>query len=251
MSSDRPAVPNHVAPDAASGGRRGLGPAFAVALLAAAAAAGLGVWQLQRLAWKETLLARLAASRAAPAAPLPAAAAWTSLALDDAEFRPFAVSGRFETAQALVFAGPIETSEGVKPGYYVMAAFDPREGGRLLVNRGVIPIDMRRAPPSPPQGETTISGLLRLPDQARWFTPTGDAGKGDFYLREARVLAPALGSGLSPFFLEETPAPGDQQWPRRSGGTQSPPNNHLSYALTWFALAITLLAVFAFRARRS
>lgn len=233
--------------------RRGVSLGLVLVLAGAALAAALGAWQVQRLLWKEDLLARLEASRSASPAALPPRAAWDELAGADAEFRRFAVKGRFETRQAYVFAGPVETSEGVKPGYYVMAAFDPDAGGRLLVNRGVVPMEMRRggAPPPPPEGETTLEGLLRLPDRSHWFTPSGDPAKGDYYLREAGALRSALGEGLSPFFLDATPAPGDPPWPRRSGGTQNPPNNHLSYALTWFGLAVTLVVVFALRARRA
>lgn len=232
--------------------RRRFGIGLLVVLLGAAVATGLGVWQLRRLAWKEDLIARLDAGQSGPAAPLPAADAWPRLDLGALEYRRFSVRGRFEDRQALVFAGPVETAEGAKPGYFVMATFLPDTGGRLLVQRGVAPIDRKDAVAPPPTGETTISGMLRLPDRAHWFTPADDAAKGAFYLRDAQALAPALSAGASPFFLDEEAAPGESAtgWPRKGAGTLRPPNNHLSYALTWFGLALTLLVIAFLRARQ-
>lgn len=219
-------------------------------LLGAALAAGLGVWQLRRLAWKEALLTQLEAGRAGPAQPLPEAARWAALALDGLEYRRFVARGTFEPAQALVFAGPVETPAGPRPGYFVMAALKTPEGGRLLTHRGVVPVEMRDALPAPPAGPVEVTGLLRAPERGGWFTPGDDPGKASYFLRDPAALAPALGPGLSPFFLDEEAGPGDPPWPRKGAGTLAPPNNHLSYALTWFGLALTLLVVAGLRARR-
>jgi surfeit locus 1 family protein len=225
---------------------------LALTLLAAAFAASLGVWQLRRLAWKEQLLTQLDAGRSAPARPLPEAALWASLAPDDYEYRRFVVTGRFEPAQTLVFAGPVTTDAGPRPGYFVMAPFVPDAGGRLMVHRGVVPLEAKGALAPNPEGRVTLTGLLRAPERGTWFTPADEPDKGAFFLRDPRLLAPALGAGLSPFFLDEEAAPGATQagWPRKGVGTLSPPNNHLSYALTWFGLAATLLVVAGLAARR-
>jgi surfeit locus 1 family protein len=232
--------------------RRRFGIGLVAVLLGAALATGLGVWQVRRLAWKDDLIARLDAGRAGPAEPLPAAQAWTRLDRDALEYRRFSVRGRFEKAQALVFAGPVETAEGARPGYFVMSAFAPDTGGRLLVQRGVIPQELRDAAPPPPSGETTIVGLLRLPDGSHWFTPADSPDKGAFYRRDPGALAAALSPGLSPFFLDEEAAPRQSptDWPRKGAGSLRPPNNHLSYALTWFGLALALLVVAFLRARQ-
>lgn len=225
---------------------------LALTLLAAAFAASLGVWQLRRLAWKEQLLAQLDAGRAAAAQPLPEASRWTSLSHEDYEYRRYSVTGWLEREQALVFAGPVATDTGPKPGYYVMASLVPDAGGRLLVHRGVVPLEAKGALEPNPEGRVTLTGLLRAPERGTWFTPADEPDKGAFFLRDPRLLAPALGAGLSPFFLDEEAAPGATQagWPRKGVGTLSPPNNHLSYALTWFGLAVTLLVVAGLAARR-
>ncbi|QLP96278.1 MAG: SURF1 family protein [Rhodoblastus sp.] len=136
-----------------------------------------------------------------------------------------------------------------------MAVLEAAGGGRLLVHRGVLPMEMKNAAPAPPVGEVTLRGLMRAPERAGWFTPGDDPARGSYFLRDPQALAPALGKDLSPFFLDEEAASGDpsgaEEWPRKGVGALAPPNNHLSYALTWFGLAIALLAVFALRARRA
>jgi surfeit locus 1 family protein len=219
-------------------------------LVGAAVAVGLGVWQMRRLAWKEDLLARLEAGRAQAAEPLPEAARWAAMPVTEMEYRRFTAHGVFAPAQALVFAGPVETPNGPRPGYFVMATLETPEGGRLLTHRGVLPIEMKDAVPPPPAGEATVTGLMRAPERAGWFTPADEPGKGAFFLRDPAALAPALGAGLSPFFLDEESSPGAPPWPRQGAGTLAPPNNHLSYALTWFGLAGALLVVFGLSARR-
>lgn len=237
-----------------SAARARVGLGLALVLLGAAVAVGLGVWQMRRLAWKEDLLARLEAGRAQAAEPLPEAARWGSLPISEMEYRRFTARGVFAPAQALVFAGPVETPNGPRPGYFVMARLDTAEGGRLLAHRGVLPIEMKDAVPPPPAGAVTVTGLMRAPERAGWFTPADEAAKGAFFLRDPAALAPALGAGLSPFFLDEEASPGASAgslvWPRKGVGTLAPPNNHLSYALTWFGLAGALLVVFGLSARR-
>lgn len=229
---------------------RGRGLGLVLALLGAALAAGLGVWQLRRLAWKEALIAQLDAGRGAPARPLPEAARWASLPLAEMEYRRFTARGTFEAKQALVFAGPVETPTGPKPGYFVMGVVTTPENGRLLVHRGVVPLDLKDSVPAPPSGAVALRGLMRGPERPGWFTPADEPGKGAFFLRDPKALETALGAGLSPFFLDEEAAPGGPPWPRKGAGTLAPTNNHLSYALTWFGLAVTLLVVFALSARR-
>jgi surfeit locus 1 family protein len=219
--------------------------------LGVALCCGLGVWQLRRLAWKEELLARLEAGRAQTAQPAPAAADWPRARPEELDYRRLAARGRYEPVQALVFAGPISTPGGAVPGYFVMNVLRGEDGGRLLIHRGVIPITMIDAVPPPPQGEVEASGLARAPERPGWFTPADAPAKGAFFVRDPAALAPALGPGLSPFYLDLEAAPGEAAgWPRKGAGALAPPNNHLSYALTWFGLAGALLGVFAVWARR-
>jgi surfeit locus 1 family protein len=209
------------------------------------------VWQLQRLAWKEGLLARLETGRTAAPVALPPASDWAGADLTALDYRRVTARGRYERAQALVFAGPVATAGGATSGYFVMNVLATPDGGRLLVHRGVIPMGMKDAAPPPPEGEVELVGLLRAPERAGWFTPSDTPERGSYFLRDPKALTPALGANLSPFYLDVEAKPGAaESWPRAGVGTLAPPNNHLSYAFTWFALAGVLASVFALWARR-
>ena len=235
--------------------RRSLvGPALVV-LLATALLVWLGVWQMRRLAWKETLLAHMEARLAAPAGPLPAPAEWAGLRPDDYEFRHVRAQGVYEPqAQALVFAGAVSVDKGpARPGYYVMTPLRLAGGATLLVNRGFLPIDLadpeRRGPP-PPAGPQSVTGHMRAPESRNAFTPADKPDRGEFFARDPAALGAAKGMALAPFTLDaETRGAAD--WPRGGAVLERPPNNHLSYALTWFGLAATLVAFFLIWAART
>ena len=104
---------------AQSQSRRGLlWPAVAT-LLGCAFLVALGVWQLHRLAWKEGLIAEIAARAKAPPQPLPPQAEWAQLRPDDYEYRHVELDGVFQNdKEAFVFrpAGGPERA----PGYLVL-----------------------------------------------------------------------------------------------------------------------------------
>ncbi|MBK9083560.1 MAG: SURF1 family protein [Rhizobiales bacterium] len=235
--------------------RRSLvGPAIVV-LAATALLVWLGVWQMRRLAWKETLLAHMEARLAAPAGPLPAPAQWPQLRPDDYEFRHVRVAGVYEPqAQALVFAGAVSLDKGpARPGYYVMTPLRLADGAALLVNRGFLPIDLadaaRRGPP-PPAGLQTVTGHMRAPEGRNAFTPADKPEKGEFFARDPAALGAANKISLAPFTLDAE-ANGATDWPRGGATVERAPNNHLSYALTWFGLAATLVVFFLVWALRT
>ncbi|MGY3406040.1 cytochrome o ubiquinol oxidase subunit IV [Bradyrhizobium sp. GM5.1] len=128
----------------------------AIALLIA-----LGVWQIERRAWKLALIDRVEQRVHAPAQPIPSPAAWPTVSAANDEYRHVSVSGRFlhdrETlAQAV-------TEEG--PGYWVLTPLRRDDGTLVLVNRGFVPSDRRDASTrwdGNPQGQVEITGLLRV-----------------------------------------------------------------------------------------
>lgn len=237
---------------------RRLAVLLVAATLAFAVLVALGTWQLQRLAWKEDLIARVAARVDADPVPLPPAAAWDDPGFQDAfEYQPVSVTGafapkgdpggftRFYVYTVLSDArGPLSGQ-----GYWVFDLFRPAEGGALYVNRGFVPRDAHGREADPPAGETAITGLVRIGSAGNTFTPACDRATAVCYAPDvaaaagfARVAAPA------PVFLDLaasfTPPGGLPQ----AGETRvSFPNNHLHYALTWFGLAAALVGVtFAF-----
>lgn len=235
--------------------RRGLlVPALATALVVALFLS-LGFWQLRRLEWKEALLARIEARAAAPAAPLPPAIDWRALPPDDYAFRRVAARGAFSGRDALVFAGPVAVDRGpARSGYMVFTPFRLTSGETVLVDRGFAPIEEAQAgayAPAP-SGEVAIVGRMRPPERRGPFTPSDEPARLRFFARDAGAIAAALGlAGVAPFTLDaETIAGAGAGWPRPLARIERAPNNHLSYALTWFGLAATLTVFFVVWARR-
>ena len=68
-----------------------LATAIALGILVA-----LGVWQLQRLAWKEALIASVAERTTRAPVEAPRAAEWPGLDRDALEYRHVEVTGRFD-----------------------------------------------------------------------------------------------------------------------------------------------------------
>jgi surfeit locus 1 family protein len=183
----------------------------------------LGVWQLQRLAWKEGILAQISARLTDRPVPLPAV---PDPARD--KYLPVRVAGRF--------TGPgIDVLVSVKEGgagYRVIAAFQTEDGRRVLIDRGFLPADQRARP----RIATTaaILGTLHWPDETDSFTPPPDAARGIWFARDVPAMAAQLQT--EPVLIVAREATGDGITPLPVD-TRGIPNNHLSYALTWFSLA--------------
>lgn len=236
---------------------RGLVLPAVLTVVALCVLVALGNWQIRRLAWKEDLIARAAERPRGPVADLPPASEWALLDVDQSEYRPFRLSGRFRHDQeALVFTS-IGDAQGPfsGPGYWVVTPFNPESGGTVFVNRGFAP-QGRHTPEA--RGEersaepVTVTGLLRPSEMANFFTPDDRPDANIFFARDVSRLAAAKGiSGpVAPFTIDlvagETPAGGLPQ----AGETRMTfTNSHLSYAVTWYGLAAALLAVFLSFAR--
>jgi surfeit locus 1 family protein len=222
-------------------------------LLMLAFLVSLGIWQMQRLNWKNDILARLDARIHAAPIPLPPSAEWQNLAAQDYEYTRVSVTGTFEhKSEALVFrpTGGV----GNKPGYHVLTPLRISGGGYVLINRGFVPEDLK-APAARAagqvEGEVKITGLLRAPETRSSFTPADDAGKGLWFTRDPIAIARHYGlADAAPFSIDADASDIPGGWPRGGATVVSIRNDHLAYAMTWFGLAATLAAVFGLFAWR-
>lgn len=235
------------------GARALLWPAVATALLFALISS-LGVWQMRRLGEKEALISRVESRAHAAPKVLPPRDQWAALVPADYEFSRVTARGQYLAGRdALIFMKPPE-GFGLEPGYMVITPFALEAGGELLVERGFAPVSRAadEAGRAPPAGEMVITGLMRAPQTRNIFTPADTPGRLIWYTREPVAMASALGlSAAAPFTLalEGPSSQGANGFPRLVAVAPEFANNHLSYALTWFALAAALLVVFGFYAR--
>ncbi|SFG45667.1 SURF1 family protein [Methylobacterium gossipiicola] len=222
--------------------------AWLFGVLAAGLAAGLmalGVWQLQRRAWKHDLVARVEARL--HAAPVPAP---TNCRTDDCEpYRRVVAEGvlrhdRETLVQAVTEAGA---------GFWVVTPLVGADGRAILINRGFVPAD-RRDPASRAAGQVAgplrITGLIRSTEPGGAFLRTNDPAGGRWYSRDSAAIAAARDVTLAaPYFIDADATPNPGGLPLGGLTVVAFPDNHLVYALTWFALAAMVVgaAVYALR----
>jgi surfeit locus 1 family protein len=217
-------------------------------LIGAALLSGLGIWQLQRLHWKESVLAQISARLDAPAASLPARETWTSLDPDDYDYRHVFLRGTFDhTKESWLFRASATGAAGDGPGYEILTPFKLADGSLVIVNRGFVPAELQdpaKRKAGQVAGETVITGLMRRPEARNWFTPADEPEKNLWFTRDPAALAARWElAGVAPFSIDADATENPGGWPKGGATVLKIPNNHLSYALTWFALAATLIAV--------
>jgi surfeit locus 1 family protein len=233
---------------------RGLVLPGVLSLAALAVLIGLGNWQMQRLVWKENLIASIAQRSARPPEPLPGE--WCKLDLGAIEYRPFVLSGRFrhehEVQVYTVLSEPKGSYSGA--GYWVLTPLELDSGAIVIVNRGFVPQELKNPasrPESQESGRVQLTGLLRAPEQANYFTPENDATRGAWFRREPADIARAFGlKNVAPFMLDAKGEYRPGMLPQPNETKMTFVNNHLGYALTWYGLAATLVGVFSAFARQ-
>lgn len=210
---------------------------LALALLATATFAALGIWQVERRASKLHLIARVDARVHAPPGPLPPSASWPLVNARDDEYRRVRAHGvllhdRETFVQAVTERGP---------GFWVLTPLRT-EAGIVLINRGFVPPE-RRDPATrhagQAEGPVTITGLLRMTEPKGGFLRANDPAADRWRSRDVAAIARARDlAGAAPFFIDAdaTPSPGGHP----AGGLTviAFRNSHLVYAITWFALAV-------------
>lgn len=221
------------------------------ALIAFAILIALGVWQLQRLAWKEALVAKIEARMDAPPVEAPAEADWPTLDLASWEYRRVRATGIFDHAhEARVYVALSDAKGPLRgPGYFILTPLLRAGGDVIIVNRGFVPeakADPAARPGSQPDGEVAVTGLLRAPEDRNAFTPADDPAKKLFFARDPGAIAKGIGlPRAAPFTIDADAASSPGGLPQGGETRVAFPNRHLEYALTWFGLAAALAGVFA------
>lgn len=208
---------------------------------------GLGTWQMQRKAWKEGIVARIAARVTAPAVPLAGL-------LDkigpgaDLEYTHVSLSGRFhhDKERFLYAPGPSGLA------WHVLTPLEYAPGRIVWINRGAVP-DAKRPPETRKAGQVegavTATGLLRRP-QSGAFTPANEVVRNIWHWADVDGLTRSAfpeGSQVPLPLVVELDAAATPPGGLPQGGVTrlSIPNRHLEYAVTWYGLALTLVGVFA------
>ena len=204
-------------------------------LIGAAILIGLGTWQLQRLDWKQGVLADIDSRISSAPVPVPAT--------PDPEadkYLPVQATGTVLAGEAHVLV----SIKDVGPGYRIIAPFELSDGRTILLDRGFVRDSAKDTART--TGPLSVTGNLHWPNEVDSYTPAPDLDGNTWFARDVPALAQALGTDPVLLIARTTsePAPTVTPLPVDSAGI---PNDHLQYAITWFSLAaIWLVMTFFF-----
>lgn len=220
-----------------------LGPSLA-ALLGVLVLLGLGTWQLHRLEWKAAMIAEDVAHRAAPPMALPDRIVDPAV-LDN---RPVRLAGRFLHERELYLGARSYQGE---VGFHVVTPFRLNDGRTVLVDRGWVP-PARRDPATRAAGQVAgpleITGLARVGGWrgSAWFRPANEPERNHWLWYDLPAMAARAGleDPVTAIYVAAAPDPVPGGLPIAVVPEANLRNDHLQYAVTWYALAAALAVIY-------
>ncbi len=203
----------------------------------------LGTWQVKRLSWKLDLIAQVEQRAHAEPVSAPPPSNWGSLQDPSSyEYRRVSLTGTFHHQDEV----QVYTVSDLGPGYWVLTPLQRDDGSLVIVNRGFVPSD-KRDPSTRAEGEVpgivTVVGLMRAPETGGLFLRTNDPQNDRWYSRNIAQIAEVRGlSNIAPFYVDADATPNPGGLPIGGKTMLTFPNNHLSYAITWYILAAMTVA---------
>jgi len=207
---------------------------------------GLSLWQVQRLAWKDALIAERAARMAMPPVELPVA-----IADPDAwSFRHVRLTGTFDLERE-TYLGARSLNGNL--GYHVIAPLIRVAGSPVLIDRGWVPLDLKdpaARPGSRPAATITVEGIARVSQRGGWMTPDNEPDEDFWFTVDIPAIAAHLRlDAVAPVYVESGPTPSGT-WPIGGQTRSEVRNDHLQYAITWFLLALALVVIYGLYVRQ-
>ena len=200
----------------------------------------LGIWQLQRLAWKKEVLRAIESKILAPAVEIP-----KTVLPDVHSLLPVRAEGRYkgDTVRVLV------SQKIYGAGYRLITAFELLDGRTIMLDRGFTSV--RSEMPSTPEGRGEVIGNLQWPQEIDSFTPENDLAANIWFARDVARLAGHLKAEPVLLVLRDSSFETEAATPLPKM-TANIPNDHMNYAITWFSLSLIWLGMsgyFLYRSR--
>lgn len=202
---------------------------------------GLCVWQVQRLHWKQELIADREARVAAEPIALPAEGTDPG----NVDYRRVRLEGTFRHDKEL-FLGARSLNGNV--GYQVLTPFELAGGGAVLVDRGWVPVE-RKTPESRAEGQLagpqTVDGIVRIAPGKVWMQPDNEPANNMWFFVDLPAMKAASGADLrTDLYVDAGPAQNPGKYPVGGQTRIELPNDHLQYAITWGLLAVALAVIY-------
>jgi len=224
-------------------------------LLAFSGLIALGIWQIERRAWKLDLIERVESRIQAAPVSVPSTHEWPLISAARDEYKLVRVHGHFISGKNT----RVQAVTTLGAGFWLLTPFQTDDGFIVLINRGFVPPNWPLETQAP--SDETVTGLLRLPELNGGFLHKNDSAAERWYSRDVAAIAVARGlQNVAPFFVDNSSviekkiidneaniAP--EKFPRDGLTVIHFSNNHLGYALTWFALAFMVAAAGAYVVR--
>ncbi|WP_319530931.1 SURF1 family protein [uncultured Cohaesibacter sp.] len=213
----------------------------------------LGIWQLNRLHWKLQLIRDVNARVAADPVPAAGPDQWAALDRDQSEYLPVTVSGTYNNDREVHVWFPLNEPRGGDyrgPGYFILTPLTTPQGWTVIINRGFVPEAMKSLDARPETrvtGEQSLTGLMRFDEPEHWNSAQPDKEKNVWIGRQVSEMADFMlldHDSTAPYWIDLTAGQGVNGLPQGGETRISFRNAHLSYALTWFGLALALTAVY-------
>ena len=202
---------------------------------------GLCVWQVQRLYWKEGLIAERESRVAAAPSALPA----VGVDPDSMEYRRVHLEGTYQHDKEM-FLGARSMNGNV--GYHILTPFALSAGGSVLVDRGWVPVE-RKMPDRRAEGQVAgvqpLDGVVRVAHGKVWMQPDNEPQNNMWFFFDLPAMASASGVDFrTDLYVEAAAGQNPGLYPVGGQTRIELPNDHLQYAITWGLLAATLAVIY-------
>jgi len=222
----------------------------------------LGVWQVQRRAWKLDLIERVTQRIQAAPGALPPQAQWPQVDAATHGYQAVRLQGQWLAEKTVL----TQATTALGSGYWVLTPLQLTDGTQVLVNRGFIPPEQRAqwqgrqaiAAAEP----VTVEGLLRMSEPGGGFLRRNDPAAQRWHSRDVAAIARSRQlTQAAPFFVDagipalqgasttELSSSPQGPWPRQGMTVVRFANTHLVYALTWFGMALLVVVAAGVMAR--
>lgn len=196
----------------------------------------LGIWQLQRLSWKDSLINHFDELK-------------TSLAIDLSlverkEFVKIKSKGIINRNNKIFF--PAKTYNG-NVGLRLASEFISENGDIFLIDEGWFNNSkLEYFKNNNDIFEENIVGYLRFPRESKLFTPKNDLDKNEWYTYDLDEISNFFSSSVNQILFIKKLSMNKENFLVPSTHNHQFRNNHLQYAITWFCMSLAFFIMFIF-----
>lgn len=201
----------------------------------------LGNWQLRRLEWKNTLVTAIETRAFAQSEPAPHSSDWEEVSPDTHAYKRVHAEGTLLSEYEITVKALTELGSG----YWVLSPLQRSNGEIIWINRGFVPPDKRLSDsrPKPNPVHVTATGLLRVTEPGGTILQANNPESNRWYSRDVAAFSEYFElPPPAPYFIDADHIASPREWPRGGLTKLQFRNNHLQYALTWYAMALFLIA---------